>query len=318
MGEILSALSADMVDVPGSTPAHPEAPAAVAQPKEFDSGESEVRPPSADPEFPSAPPGIPSSAGAGTVTARSTRKPKLDPIQAGIIRVLSYSKLFEYGSGKFYPWKDVSDSLAYNFIQGDDDARLPGILQDLHQKIPDFQYRLNSEQRYELSMKCVHPPRKPSNYVTEGAMKYFRVYGVREVSIRRLTSFLDPFDKFKHSPEDMLSLAVLDPERLMIHENPKHPPCTLLMARPNVHIQNYRFPGGAEDERPWKRMRSLDDEMAGLAHQELPRLQTESGALQVPGLPMHGNVANTVPGSAAPSSSPSGSVVIEHTAPALE
>jgi hypothetical protein len=144
------------------------------------------------------------------------------PVQAQIIRLLSYAPVFHYGNGEFHDWPVVQNMLSQE-LQDMLPANMDDFLQDMQAKYPDFAFKMDGSTPAKVAF-ARQPPVAPGarNYVTERVMAFCRAQGVRQATMKEMIEFADPSGAFHHQPADFIGFIKADCARFQLihHADP--------------------------------------------------------------------------------------------------
>ena len=145
-----------------------------------------------------------------------------NPVQAQIIRLLSYAPVFHYGNGEFHDWAVVQNMLSQE-LQDMLPADMDDFLQDTQVNYPDFAFKMDGSTPAKVAFTR-QPPLAPRarNYVTERVIAFCRAQGVRQATMKEMIDFADPSGVFHHQPADFIEFIKADRTRLQLvdHADP--------------------------------------------------------------------------------------------------
>jgi len=145
-----------------------------------------------------------------------------NPVQAQIIRLLSYAPVFHYGNGEFHDWPVLKNMLSQE-LQDMLPANMDDFLQDMQVSYPDFAYKMDGSTPAKVAF-ARQPPLAPRarNYVTERVMTFCREKGVRQATMKEMIDFADPSGVFHHQPADFIGFIKADCTRFQLvhHADP--------------------------------------------------------------------------------------------------
>ena len=144
------------------------------------------------------------------------------PLQAQIIRLLSYAPVFNYGNGEFHDWHMV-----HGMLSEDLQRLLPSNMEDffhaLQVNYPDFAFKMDGSAPAKVAFTRQQPlAPKARNYVTERVMTFCRAHGVRQATMKDMINFADPTGVYNHQPAHFIEYIKTDPARctLVNHSDP--------------------------------------------------------------------------------------------------
>jgi len=191
-----------------------------------------------------------------------------NPLQAQIIRLLSYAPVFNYGNGEFHDWHMV-----HGMLSEDLQRLLPSNMDDFFQALqanyPDFAFKMDGSAPAKVAFTR-QPPVAPKarNYVTERVMTFCRAHAVRQATMKDMINFADPTGVYNHQPAHFIEYIKADPARCTLVNHPDPWQVTVV-----VHDHVILEAGRARKQR-WKDSQE-DSEFRKRPKRSLPGKTTE-------------------------------------------